>query len=64
MDGEIFEAAIDGEAEEQAENADEQAEEKEAVAIDAEEGNFGEVGEFEICFAARFVGLRERRGTA
>jgi len=64
MDGEILEAAIDGEAEEQAEDADEQAEEEELVAVDAEKRNFGEVGKLEICFAARFVGFREGRGTA
>ena len=64
MDGEILEATIDGEAEEQAEDADEQAEEEELVAVDAEKRNFGEVGKLEIGFAARFVGFGERRGTA
>jgi len=49
---------------EQAEDADEQAEEEELVAVDAEKRNFGEVGKLEICFAAGFVGFRERRGAA
>jgi len=64
MDGEILEAAIDGEAEEEAEDADEQAEEEELVAVNAEKRNFGEVGKLEIGFAAGFVGLREHCGAA
>jgi len=64
MDGETLETAIDGEAEEEAEDANEQAEEEELVTVDAEKRNFGEVGKLEIGFAAGFVGFRERLGTA
>src|SRR5262249_6026917 len=53
MDGKIFEARVDHEAEEQAEDADKNAPKEKTVAVDAAgELDGGEIGEFQAGFAA------------
>jgi hypothetical protein len=57
MHGKIFQAAVNHQAEDESENAKENTEEKEFVAVDAEELDLGEVGELKTGFAASFLNL-------
>ena len=54
--GQILQAHEDDHAETEAENAEEQANHEETMAVDSEEGDRGKVGEFEGRLAARFFG--------
>ncbi len=54
MHGQIFQSAVDDQAESQAENAEENAEEQQFVAVDAEKRNGGEIRKLEGGFAAGF----------
>ena len=52
MHGQIFEAAIDDQAESKSEDAEEDAEQEQLVAVDAEKRDRGEVRELEVRFAS------------
>ena len=56
MDREILEATVDGEAEDESEDTEQQAEEEELVAVDTKKLDLREVGQFEIGFAAGLLG--------
>jgi len=62
MNGEIFEAGVDGESEGKSEEAEEKAEEEKGVAVGAEEFDLGKVRELQTSFAAGFLGASGGRG--
>ena len=63
MHGQLLEPHVNGEAEEQSENAEQNSEKQQRVAICAEELHLRQVRKFQVGLAAHFsIGLSESRG--
>ena len=64
MHGQILQADIDGQAEDQSEDAEENAEQQQLVAVDAEEIDLREIGKLQIGFATTASGACATAATA
>ena len=61
MNGQVFQSAVDDQAEEQAKDAEQNAEEEQLMAVDAEKLHLRQVGKFEIWPRRRLLGRFGRK---